>query len=213
MSTNIAERGELLLTQFSGGMGRPMLLQVNGPAGEDAGWHSYVHLTVDDADWLSSELAKWVAQRQPEGAPIMTAYFPRGGRPADPDATSWQQGPTGGYVRGRGPCPVCGIRAYQWGRDEAGGESVLRCVGCSTLAPSSRGPRQVGPHADVDGYRILVVDDPDHPDALALATKGDEPAHAVALARSDGTVSLSFRVGRVLPAAVVLALLKVAGVG
>lgn len=41
----------------------------------------------------------------------------------------YPQSPTGGYVRGRGSCSQCGLRAWKWRRNHVE-KHELRCIGC-----------------------------------------------------------------------------------
>ena len=76
---------------------------------------------------------------------------------------------------------------------------------------------QKGPHAELDGYRIMVVDDPDIPNALAQAVPLEHGSRSLAsagvYATAGGGVVLSVRHGRTIPASVVRALLTTAEAG
>lgn len=46
--------------------------------------------------------------------------------------SEYPETPTGGYVRGRGLCTACGLRAWKWRRKHDNAQLELRCVGCDS---------------------------------------------------------------------------------
>jgi hypothetical protein len=149
-----------------------------------------------------------------EGTPSIT---PELAKVMDRALESGEIGPMPRLMLDSAVAMVMGDLARRPGLLEAPIEHLRNCDGnpCECGAdPQTLKLVQKGPHAELDGYRIVVVSDPDVPNALAQAVPLEHGSRGLAsagvYATAGGGVVLSVRHGRTIPASVVRALLNVA---